>query len=150
MGRLFGEVWKEWGVDEESTHKNQAATWMMVPLDAVNLVLLKDKELTWDYDKTHIEVLEVKDHGAKSLPRDWQSRLMTPATKQDKDKATGGLAEALAIAGQQSARLLAVRGNKGGEATIDAKSGQTTKETLAISVHPRVPLKVSFHFVKLK
>jgi hypothetical protein len=154
MGRLFGEVWKEWGVDEETTHKQQAATWMMVPLGGVNLVLLKDKErsLTWDYDKARLEVLEVKDEGAKGLPREWQSLLLVPTIKESKGKATGALSEALAIAGQNSARLLAVRGKgkKGGEATIDAKAGETVKETLAVSVHPRVTLKLSFHFVKLK
>jgi hypothetical protein len=147
MGRLFGEVWKEWGVDEESTYQRQAATWMMVPLDAVNLVLLKDNEMTYDYDHARLEVREVKDQGAKGLPGDWQSRLVTPAAK-----VADGLTDALAIAGKQSARLLAVRGKgkRGGEAKIEAKSGQTIKETLAVSVHPRVTLKLSFHFVKLK
>lgn len=149
MGRLFGEVWKEWGVDEEATHKRQAATWMMVPLGGVNLVLLKDKDLTWDFDSSRLEVLEVKDQGARGLPRDWQSSLMTPAKPQAKDKATDALTDALALAGK-SARLLAVRGKKGGEAPIDAKAGKTIKETLAISVHPRVTLKVTFHLVKIK
>lgn len=152
MGRLFGEVWREWGVDEETTYKQQAATWMMVPLKGVNLVLLKDKDLTWDFDPNRLEVREVKDQGAKGLPRDWQSSLLTPAAKQDKakDKATDPLTEALALAGRASARLLAVRGRKGGEAIIEAKAGKTTKETLAVSVHPRVTLNVTFHFVKIK
>jgi hypothetical protein len=145
VGRLFGEVWKEWGVDEESTHKLQAATWMMVPLDRVNLVLLKDKALTWEPDRAHLEVREVTSE--KSLPSGWLSKVLSP-TKTG--MATGVLTGALAIAKQRSARLLAVRGIKHGPGTIDAKAGKTTKETLAVGVHTPLNLKLSFHFVLLK
>src|SRR5262249_22558463 len=108
MARLFVEVWKEWGVDEESTYKGNAATWMMVPKDAVNLVLLEDKDATFDYDKSRLQVMEVKDAGAKGLSKDWQAKLLTP-----EKKASDGLTKALAIAGDKSGRLLAVWGNKG-------------------------------------
>ena len=66
MARLFVEVWKEWGVDEESTYKGVAATWMMVPKDAVNLVLLKDKDVTLGYDTSRLQVME---HSGGDLDR---------------------------------------------------------------------------------
>ncbi len=140
MARHFKEVWQDAGVDEDATHSQNAATWMMVPHKGTNYVYLVDgKGLTWASDpKKKVEIREIK-------PLDRTIEKLTVAGIKSLS-----VSEALARAPQKSARLLAVAGKVQGPTEIPLMSGRNIQDTLLIDVVPRLDIKPRFHFLKVK
>lgn len=143
----FGQVWKEWGVDDELS-----TPWMMVPRNGFNLVILRDgKDLTTvPENKQLIDVIDISDPQS-SASRSFLSKLQAHSSLPPviKDTLPILFSGVLTLASLASIRLFIVTGKSVGETIIKANDRRgVEKARINVSVKRRRTVKVAFNFVK--